>query len=71
VWAEGIDEDGRKAGGRIVGPDAYDFSALCSLYAVEQVLSGKYKGGFTTCGELFGADPLTRIPGLNFTPLHL
>jgi short subunit dehydrogenase-like uncharacterized protein len=71
VWAEGIDEDGRKAGGLIVGPDAYDFTALCSLYAVDLVLSGKYKGGFTTCGELFGANPLQHIAGLKFTPLHV
>jgi short subunit dehydrogenase-like uncharacterized protein len=66
VWAEGIDEDGRKAGGVISGPDAYEFTALCALYAVDQVLKGKYKGGFTTCAELFGSDPLKAIPGINF-----
>lgn len=71
VWAEGIDEDGRKAGGVISGPDAYEFSALCALYAVEQVLKGKYKGGFVTSGELFGSDPLKAIPGINFTPTVL
>ena len=68
IWAEGIDEDGRKAGGVISGQDAYDVTAQCALYAVEHVLKGKYKGGFVTCGELFGSDPLKAIPGINFTP---
>ena len=68
VWAEGVDEDGRKVGGVLTGPDAYEFSGLCALYAVSQVLAGKQKGGFTTCGELFGAYPLRDISGLSFTP---
>jgi len=68
IWAEGIDEDGRKAGGVVTGPGPYEVTALCALYAVEQVLKGKYKGGFVTCGELFGSDPLKAIPGINFTP---
>ncbi len=68
IWAEGIDEDGRKAGGVISGPGTYEVTALCAMYAVEQVLKGKYKGGFVTCGELFGSDPLKAIAGINFTP---
>ena len=68
IWAEGIDEDGRKAGGVVTGPDAYELTAQCALYAIENVLKGKYKGGFVTCGELFGSDPLKAIPGINFTP---
>lgn len=68
LWAEGVDEDGRKAGGVLAGPDAYEFSGLCALYAVSQVLAGKQKGGFTTCGELFGSYPLRDISGLSFTP---
>jgi short subunit dehydrogenase-like uncharacterized protein len=68
VWAEGIDEDGRKAGGVIVGPDAYDFSAMCAIYAVDAVLKGKFQPGFATCAELFGDHPLTGLAGVKFIP---
>jgi short subunit dehydrogenase-like uncharacterized protein len=68
-WAEGVDEDGRKAGGVLVGPNAYDLTAICALYAVNRVLAGQYRAGFTTCGELFGADPLTQLKGVQFIPM--
>jgi short subunit dehydrogenase-like uncharacterized protein len=67
LWAEGVDEDGRKAGGVVEGPDAYEFTALCALYAVDATLKGKFKSGFTTCAELFGAEPLKAIKELRFT----
>jgi short subunit dehydrogenase-like uncharacterized protein len=69
IWAEGVDEDGRKAGGLITGPDAYDVTAHCAMYAVEQVLGGKQSDGFTTCGALFGVAPLNAIKSLSFKPI--
>jgi short subunit dehydrogenase-like uncharacterized protein len=68
-WAEGIDEDGRKAAGTIETPDAYEATAISALYAVGEVLKGKYKGGFMTCGELFGSRPLREIKEFKFTAL--
>jgi short subunit dehydrogenase-like uncharacterized protein len=67
-WAEGVDEDGRKAGGVIVAPCAYELTARCAMYAVQRVLAGQYRPGVTSCGEMFGADPLTGIEGLRFIP---
>ena len=61
IWAEGVDEDGRKAGGVITGPDAYTLTADCALFAVEQVLSGRIMPGFSNCGQLFGTEPLKAI----------
>jgi len=69
IWAEGIDEDGRKSGGVITGPDAYTLTADCALYAVAQVLSGRLAAGFTTCGQLFGTDPLKAVKSLTFLAL--
>ena len=67
IWAEGVDEDGRKAGGLIVGGDAYDVSAQCALYAVEQVLGGRFRAGFTPPALLFGSEPLNALKSIKFT----
>jgi short subunit dehydrogenase-like uncharacterized protein len=69
IWGEGIDEDGRKAGGVLTGPDAYDLTAQCALYAVDAVLKGKFQAGFTTCAQLFGDAPLTALAGTKFIPM--
>ncbi len=68
IWAEGVDEDGRKSGGLISCPDAYTLTADCALYAIEQVLSGRTMSGFATCGQLFGTEPLKAIKSLKFVP---
>ena len=69
IWAEGVDEDGRKAGGVICCPDAYTLTAECAIFAVLQVLSGRLAPGFMTCGKLFGTEPLTAIKSLKFSAL--
>ena len=59
--AEAIDEDGRRATSLLVGPEAYDLTAQCAMYAVSRVLSGTVRPGFVTPAQLFGTEPLKAI----------
>lgn len=59
--AEAVDEDGRRASSVLVGPEAYDLTAQCALYAVTRVLSGMVQTGFVTPAQLFGTAPLKDI----------
>jgi short subunit dehydrogenase-like uncharacterized protein len=68
IYAQGMDEDGRKTGGVLACPNAYAATASCALYAVDYVLKNKVPDGFSTCGALFGDAPLTALEGFQFTP---
>lgn len=59
--AEAVDEDGRRASSVLVGPEAYELTAQCTIYAVSKVLGGLVKAGYQTPAQLFGTDPLTAI----------
>lgn len=62
--AQTIDENGRRHSSLLEGPDGYRFTAESVAYAVRQILGGKIQEGLATPAQLFGTDPLHRIPGV-------
>lgn len=59
--AEAVDEDGRRASALLIGPEAYDLTAQCAVYAVSRVLGGAVRHGYVTPAQLFGTAPLKEI----------
>lgn len=60
---EAVDEDGRRAMAWLEGPQAYDLTAACAVYAVQQVLAGHTRDGFATPAQVLGTAPLRALPG--------
>ena len=60
VWGEVVDEAGRRAAARLRGPQAYRWTALTALDAVEGVLAGSVEPGFRTFAGAFGPDAILR-----------
>lgn len=63
-WGEARDEAGNVATARLYGPEAYTFTALTALAAVERVLAGEAPPGFQTPGSAFGADFVLGMEGV-------
>jgi short subunit dehydrogenase-like uncharacterized protein len=62
LWAEARAADGRRAQAWLDMPDAYAFTAVAAVRAVEEVLSRKPLGALTPAGA-FGADFVLSIEG--------
>ena len=62
VWGEVTDSEGRRAAGRIQGPEGYTLTALSAVRAMERTLSG-VAPGFQTPSRAFGPDFVLGIPG--------
>jgi short subunit dehydrogenase-like uncharacterized protein len=62
VWAEARAADGRRSQARLELPEAYAFTAVSSVRAVEEVLAQKPVGAQTPA-RAFGADFVLSIPG--------
>jgi short subunit dehydrogenase-like uncharacterized protein len=56
VWGEVEDAAGKCVTARLVGPQAYRWTALTALAAVERALAGELQPGFRTPAGAFGAD---------------
>jgi short subunit dehydrogenase-like uncharacterized protein len=56
LWGEVRDGDGNVAAARLRGPQAYRWTAVTALDAVQRVAAGDVKRGFTTPADAFGAD---------------
>ena len=56
LWGEARDEDGRMVRSRLRGPQAYRWTAITALDAVERVIAGDVVRGFTTPAGAFGPD---------------
>ena len=56
LWGEARDGQGNVAVARLRGPQAYRWTALTALAAVERVAAGGVEPGFTTPGGAFGPD---------------
>lgn len=56
VWGEVSDDHGQVAVSRLSGPEAYTWTAVTALDALEKVLEGSAPTGFQTPSLAFGAD---------------
>ena len=64
IWGEVADAGGHRVAARLVGPEAYDFTALTAVLTLQQILSGTITPGFQTPAQLLGADAVLRLPGV-------
>lgn len=60
VWGEASDAEGRRVAARMRGPQAYRWTALTALDAVEGLLGGGVEPGFRTFAGAFGPDAILR-----------
>ena len=64
VWGEVQDKNGQKATSRLRTPEAYNLTALTSLAAIKNVLSGIAPAGYQTPATAFGADFILQFEGV-------
>ena len=64
-WGQVKDDQGNRCTSRLTGPEAYTFTALASLAAIQRVLSGEAAAGYQTPSSAFGADFVMEIEGVN------
>jgi short subunit dehydrogenase-like uncharacterized protein len=64
VWGEVTDARGRRLAARLEGPEAYAFTVVAALAAVERLLAGGVPSGALTPALAFGADFATSLPGV-------
>ncbi|GCE30940.1 saccharopine dehydrogenase [Dictyobacter alpinus] len=67
LWGEVIDGHGTHVVSRLSGPEAYDFTVLTALSIAERVLSGEIQSGFHTPSQVYGADFILNMPGVERT----
>jgi short subunit dehydrogenase-like uncharacterized protein len=64
MWGEATRKDGQKVVSRLVTPEGYSLTALTSVMAVERVLAGDVRPGFSTPALAFGPDFVMSVPGV-------
>ncbi|MCC5638569.1 saccharopine dehydrogenase NADP-binding domain-containing protein [Nostoc sp. CHAB 5844] len=66
VGVIGIAEDksGRQVKVKLIGPEAYDFTALAAVIVLQHIITGEVKPGFQTPASVYGADLVLDIPGV-------
>ncbi|BAY16861.1 saccharopine dehydrogenase [Anabaenopsis circularis NIES-21] len=74
VGVVGIAEDksGRQVTATLIGPEAYNFTALSAVVVLQHIIKGEVKPGFQTPANVYGADLVLEIPGVqrfNSTPV--
>ena len=65
LWAEVVDEKGRRLAARLETPEGYHLTSLTALRAVEKVLNGEAHPGFQTPARCFGADFVLEFDGVS------
>ena len=65
IYGEVTDDEGHSASAILVGPEAYDLTALTALAVVERALSGEAPPGFQTPGKAYGPDLVLDIEGVD------
>lgn len=68
VWGEVTDPSGRRRAARLLGPEAYRFTAQSALAAARRVLTGGVPAGAWTPSQAFGPDFVTGLPGVELLP---
>ncbi|MEH1809866.1 saccharopine dehydrogenase family protein [Nostoc sp.] len=58
------DETGQQVSAKLLGPEAYDFTALAAVAVIKRVIQGEVKVGFQTPASVYGADFVLEIPGI-------
>ncbi|MBN3879575.1 saccharopine dehydrogenase NADP-binding domain-containing protein [Nostoc sp. JL23] len=58
------DETGQQVTAKLLGPEAYDFTALAAVAVIKRVIQGEVKVGFQTPASVYGADFVLEIPGV-------
>lgn len=64
VWGEVTDRAGGRRTAKLLGPEAYRFTAESALAAVERLLVGDVLPGTWTPSQAFGAAFVTTLPGV-------
>ncbi|MCW3113994.1 MAG: Saccharopine dehydrogenase [Segetibacter sp.] len=64
VWGEVTDNAGNKRTARLSGPDAYTFTAYCTLLIARKVIDGNFKPGYQTPAGAYGEDLVMEISGV-------
>lgn len=65
LYGEVADDEGRFVSAILVGPEAYDFTALTALAVLEKALSGEAPPGFQTPGKAYGPGLVLGIEGVD------
>jgi short subunit dehydrogenase-like uncharacterized protein len=65
VWGRVEDAAGHAVEADLEVPDGYEFTVLAALASAERVLSGAVPPGATTPSRAFGADFVTKLPGVS------
>lgn len=64
VWGRVEDDAGHAVEGQLDAPDGYELTVVSALACAERVLSGAVPPGATTPSRAFGADFVTKLPGV-------
>jgi short subunit dehydrogenase-like uncharacterized protein len=65
IYGEVADDEGHSASAILVGPEAYDFTALTALAVLEKALAGEAPPGFQTPGKAYGPNLVLGIEGVD------
>jgi short subunit dehydrogenase-like uncharacterized protein len=65
IYGEVTDDEGHSASAVLVGPEAYDFTALTVLAVLERALRGEAPPGFQTPAKAYGPDLALEIEGVD------
>lgn len=69
IYGEVVNEVGARLRAVVEGPDAYDFTVIAALAAVEHSLASGVPEGYATPGQLLGSAPLRTLPGVRLHEL--
>ena len=70
IVAEAEDGKGRRAGARMVTPEAYACTGMLAPAIAQRVLRGDLEVGFQTPGRVYGADYVLSFPGVSRQDVH-
>lgn len=64
IWGRAEDDAGHAVEGQLVAPDGYELTVDSALASAERVLAGAVPPSATTPSKAFGADFVTKLPGV-------
>jgi short subunit dehydrogenase-like uncharacterized protein len=68
IYGEVADDEGQSVSAILVGPEAYDFTALTALAVLERALRGESPPGFQTPARAYGPELALGIEGVDLLP---
>jgi short subunit dehydrogenase-like uncharacterized protein len=64
IWGEVVDRAGKRVAARLTGPEAYDFTALTAVMAIQHGLNSDAKPGYHTPAQVLGSEAVLNLPGV-------